>query len=102
MESGRDQPEDGLVWLEDEDTAATGTRHVPTPFSDPDAPPEALLGGHGTGEYYMIREFIQALDNGTRPPFDAVQAAEVTVPGLLAHESAMKGGVWIDVPRFGW
>lgn len=102
VESGRERTEEGLAWLEDEDTKAGGARQVPTPFSDPNAPPEAKLGGHGTGEYYMVREFIESLDNGTRPPFDAVQAAEVTVPGLLAHESAMKGGVWIDVPRFGW
>ncbi len=102
VESGRDPIGNGLAWLEDEDTEQGGARHVSTPFSDPNAPPEAKLGGHGTGEYYMIQEFIQALDNGTRPPFNAVQAAEVTVPGLLAHESAMKGGVWIDVPQFGW
>jgi hypothetical protein len=24
----------------------------------------------------------------------------MTVPGLIAHESAMRGGVWMDVPSF--
>ena len=102
VESGRDPTDEGLEWLEDTDTPRGGARHVPTPFSDPDAPAEAKLGGHGTGEYYMVRHFIEALNQGFRPAFNAVQAAEVTVPGLLAHESAMQGGVWIDVPRFGW
>lgn len=102
VESGRDPTDAGLEWLEDVDTKQDGARSVPTPFSDPDAPPEAKLGGHGTGEYYMVRHFIEALDLGIRPAFNAVQAAEVTVPGLLAHESAMQGGKWLDVPRFDW
>lgn len=102
VESGRDPQENGLEWLEEVDTKKGGARHVSTPFSDPNAPPEAAAGGHGTGEYYMVKDFIQAINNGTRPTFDAVRAADITVPGLLAHESAMKGGVWIDVPRFRW
>lgn len=102
VESGRDPTDQGLEWLEDTDTPRGGARHVPTPFSAPDAPDEAKLGGHGTGEYYMVRHFIDALNEGFRPAFHAVQAAEVTVPGLLAHQSAMQGGVWLDVPKFGW
>ena len=102
VESGRDRLDEGLEWLEDTDTKEAGARRVSTPVSDPNAPPEAKTGGHGTGEYYMVRHFIEALDTGSRPAFNAVQAAEVTVPGLLAHESAMKGGVWLDVPQFGF
>ncbi|MHB1294214.1 MAG: Gfo/Idh/MocA family protein [Anaerolineae bacterium] len=100
VESGRDVTEEGLAWLEDEDTPKAGARRVSTPFSDPNAPPEALAGGHGTGEYYMVRDLIDCLDTGRRPFFDAVRAAEVTVPGLVAHQSAMAGGVWLDVPSF--
>ncbi len=102
VESGRDPHHEGLEWLEDVDTKEAGARRVHTPFSDPDAPPEARLGGHGTGEYYMVKHFIRSLDEGTLPAFNAVQAADVTIPGLLAHESAMKGGAWIDMPQFGW
>ncbi len=102
VENGRDPHENGLEWVEDVDSKQDGARHVDTPFSDPNAPPEARHGGHGTGEYSMINHFIDALDKGTLPAFNAVQAAEVTAPGLIAHESAMKGGRWIDVPQFGW
>jgi len=31
-----------------------------------------------------------------------VKSIEMTVPGLVAHESALKGGVWLDVPQFEW
>jgi len=102
VESGRDKTWEGLEWIEDVDTKKAGARYVPTPFSDPNAPAEATAGGHGTGEYYMVRHFIESLNRGTQPSFNAVQAAEVTVPGLVAHESAMQGGVWLDVPQFAW
>ncbi len=49
----------------------------------------------------MIRDFIEAVENGTRPPIDVVRAVEWTLPGILAHESAMSGGKWADVPLFG-
>lgn len=70
--------------------------------SDPAAPPEALTGGHGSTEYYLVRDFIDAVQANMRPPIDAVRAAEFTAPGICAHESALKGGVWVDVPQFGW
>ena len=70
--------------------------------SDPDAPPEALSGGHGTTEYFLVREFIDAVVANARPPIDAVRAVEFTAPGILAHESAERGGAWVDVPQFAW
>lgn len=68
--------------------------------SDPNAPPEARLGGHGTTEYFLIRDYLDAI-KGKRPsPIDAVRAAEYTAPGIIAHTSAMQGGAWMDVPQF--
>jgi hypothetical protein len=49
----------------------------------------------------MIRDFIEAVENRTRPPIDVVRAVDLTVPGILAHEAAMSGGKWLDVPLFG-
>jgi len=69
---------------------------------DPAAPPEARKGGHGTSEYFMIRDFLKAVATNSRPSIDVVKSIEMTVPGLVAHESAMKGGVWLDVPQFEW
>jgi predicted dehydrogenase len=74
---------------------------IACPEADPAAPPEAYSGGHGTSEYYLVRDFIDAVTQGTRPPIDAVKAAEWTAPGLCAHASALQGGAWVDVPRFG-
>jgi len=69
---------------------------------DPDAPDEAKHGGHGTSEYYLIRDFLDALDAGKQPPIDVMRSMDFTVPGIVAHEAAMSGGKWVDVPLFDW
>ena len=69
---------------------------------DPNAPEEAKHGGHGTSEYYLIRDFLDALEADRRPPIDVMRAMDFTVPGILAHEAAMGKGEWMDVPRYEW
>lgn len=69
--------------------------------SDPNAPEVAQAGGHGTSEYYLVRDFLRSIEEDTAPPIDVVRAMDMTVPGIIAHEAAMKGNVWLDVPRLG-
>jgi predicted dehydrogenase len=68
--------------------------------SDPDASPEMRLGGHGTSEYFLARDFIDSILNDTKPPIDIEKALDMSVPGLVAHEAAMQGNVWLDIPNF--
>ena len=69
-------------------------------LSDPDAPEEARAGGHGTTEYFMVDEFIQAVVDGRQPPIDVYRSLDYSVPGLCAHQSALKGGEPVPVPDF--
>jgi len=87
----------GILFMEEEDKVA---REIDWHISDPDAPEEARRGGHGTSEYYLVRDFIDSIDKDTKPPIDVVKAADITLTGLIAHEAAMKGNVWLDVPHF--
>jgi len=87
----------GIIFIEGEDKVA---REVDWPISDPGAPEEARKGGHGTSEYYLVRDFISSIENDTEPPINAVRAADITLPGLIAHDAAMKGNTWLDVPHF--
>jgi len=78
---------------------------IDTPRADTLAPKEAFQGGHGTIEYYLVRDFIDALNVGKRrPPVnDVIRAMDMTVPGICAHEAAMAAdGKWVDVPLFEW
>ena len=44
---------------------------------------------------------LRALRAGKQPVLDVYKAARYTVPGLVAIESAKKGGIPLDVPDFG-
>jgi hypothetical protein len=80
-----------------------GYEVIDCPHSDFDAPPEAYGGGHGTVEYYLVRDFVDALKAGVRrPPIDVIKAMDMTVPGICAHEAANCGCGWADVPLFEW
>jgi len=68
--------------------------------SDPNASDAMKAGGHGTCEYYLINTFIDDIRYDRKPAIDIVKALDMTLPGLIAHEAAMKGNVWLDVPLF--
>jgi len=62
------------------------------------APEWATLGGHGTADYSTFLQFAEALEGGRKPALDQVRAWDLTVPGLVAWESAQRGGAWLEVP----
>ena len=57
-------------------------------------------GGHGGSHPHLAHMFVSAL-LGERPAYpNAVESANWTCTGILAHESAMKGGELIRLPEF--
>ena len=63
-------------------------------------PEEALKAGHGGGDYFEVREFVDCIVNDTEPPVDIYGALDMTVPGLVSEESINRGGMPIPVPDF--
>lgn len=59
------------------------------------------LGGEWGTNYFMTNEFAVACATRTLPPNNVWQAARYTVPGIVAHESAMRGGELLPIPDFG-
>ncbi len=55
--------------------------------------------GHGGSHPHLTHEFVRAIVEGRESAVDAQRAANWTMAGICAHESAMKGGVRIEVPR---
>jgi len=103
VESGREGgwgATKGRLFIAGEMDKGKGAEVIDCPTVDPNAPDEAKQGGHGTSEYYMVRDFLNAVEQNTKPPIDIVRAVDFTLPGILAHQSAMSGGIWLDVPRF--
>jgi predicted dehydrogenase len=60
-----------------------------------------LGNGHLGSHQFLVHEFVTACDRRTPGPNNVWQAARYLAPGLIAHESAMQGGVLMDVPDFG-
>lgn len=58
--------------------------------------------GHGGSHPHLVHQFVNALRTGTAPYPNAVQSANITCVGILAHESAMQGGKIIYLPEFTW
>ena len=49
----------------------------------------------------MVDDFCRAFTTGKLSPTNAWQAARYNLPGLMAHQSALRGGEAIDVPDLG-
>lgn len=58
-------------------------------------------GGHGGSHPHLCHEFVSAIIQGRKPGVDEIRGADWTAPGICAHESALGGGVRLEVPRFG-
>jgi predicted dehydrogenase len=56
--------------------------------------------GHGGSHPHLVNEFINALNENRAPFPNAKQSANITCVGILAHESAMQGGIKIALPDF--
>jgi predicted dehydrogenase len=56
--------------------------------------------GHGGSHPHLVHEFVSALKQGRQPFPNHVQAANWTCTGILAHESAMRGGEPIRLPEW--
>ena len=64
--------------------------------------PEPLRhdSGHGGSHTFLTHEFIDALVNERKPAVDIYEALAFTVPGIIAHESALEGGKQMKIPQF--
>ena len=54
--------------------------------------------GHGGSHPHLVHEFVRAILEGRESSVDAERAANITMAGVCAHESAMNGGKRVEVP----
>jgi len=64
--------------------------------------PEAMRhdSGHGGSAVFICAEFIEALLADREPVIDLYESLAIVAPGLVAHQSALKGGEQLRVPSF--
>jgi len=61
---------------------------------------EADQTGHGGADFFIIKEFFDALREGRRPPIDVYDAVTWSCIIPLSAESIRKGNVPVEVPDF--
>lgn len=66
----------------------------------PPLPPGVPAGGHGGSHGRLTDEFITAILQDRKPLVDIAMALNMTVGGIVAHQSAMKDGEWLKIPQF--
>lgn len=55
-------------------------------------------GGHGHTEFWMLTTFVDAVRTGSPMPVDIHRALDMTLPCILALDSAANDGAWVTVP----
>jgi hypothetical protein len=48
-----------------------------------------------------VDDFVTAVNNGSLPPVNAWLAARFTLPGIVAHQSALRNGERLPIRDFG-
>ena len=74
------------------------------PVHDPGRLPEEFRGapnGHEGSHHFLVDDFVTAVNNGTLPPVNAWLAARFTLPGIVAHQSALQNGERLPIRDFG-
>lgn len=60
-----------------------------------------LPSSHSGSHAFLVDDFVRACLTGETPPNNAWQAARYALPGIVAHESAVRGGELLPVPDLG-
>ncbi len=82
-------------------TASDGTHLGVSAVHPAERLPAAFAGlpnGHAGSHQFLVDDFVKACVNRTLPPNNAWDAARYMLPGLVAHESALRGGALLPVP----
>jgi len=66
----------------------------------PALPPGVAAGGHGGSHGYLMNEFVTAILQDRKPLVDIAKALNMTVAGVVAHQSALKNGELLKIPQY--
>lgn len=74
------------------DNKISGTR--------PALPPGVGGGGHQGSHGPLTNDFVESILLDRKPIVDISEALNMTLAGVIAHKSALKGGEWMKVPQY--
>jgi predicted dehydrogenase len=66
--------------------------------------PQTFAGqpnGHYGSHQFLVCDFVEACTSGKQPTLNVWLAARFCLPGIIAHQSAQRGGEQLEIPDFG-
>ena len=66
----------------------------------PPLPPGMPAGGHGGSHGLLANEFITSILENREPMVNVYEALAMTVPGIVAHKSALRDGETLKMPQY--
>ena len=64
-------------------------------------PPMRVKTGHGGSHTFLTHEFISAIVEDRWPAVNVYEAIAYTLPGIMAHQSALKNGECLKIKDYG-
>ena len=95
-EAGRVRGHRGAMW----NTPYNGDAKRLPDIAMPPLPPGVQPGGHGGSHGPLMNEFVTAILEERQPLVDIYMALNLTVAGIVAHQSALKGGELMKIPQY--
>ena len=77
-----------------------GLETVLPDLNRPTLPPGIEAGGHGGSHGRLMDEFITSLLQDRKPLIDIAMSLNMTVPGVVAHSSALRDGELLKIPQY--
>ncbi len=63
--------------------------------------PMRVKSGHGGSHTFLTHEFVDALQNDRHPSVNVWEAVAYTLPGIVAHQSALNNGQMMKIRDYG-
>ncbi len=75
------------------------SEHLPERYKT--ATDEEKAAGHNGGDFFIVKDFIDAIKTNTQPELNVYKACEWTAVGLLSEISVANGSRTMKMPKFG-
>ncbi len=85
-------------WMDD--TGYHGVERQLPDTTRPPLPPGVSGGGHGGSHGLLSDEFVTAILEDRSPLVDIYESLAMTIPGIVAHQSALKDGESMKIPQY--
>lgn len=95
IETGFDQTTHSFAAFDD--IPGSKEKYIDIPINDVSF---GIAGGHGGADKKMVLDFIKCIIEDKQPELDVDMGIKMSLPGIIAHDSAAQGGTALEIPKF--